>query len=129
VQHRRTSGRERIASFPECVVLIAAAADSANGTAVGKDEHLRARALRRGPARANDRHQRDRFAALQRVCRCRQHFFVQTSTSIRLLSFSDLMNPSTRSFFFCSVRNCFNWSLTVSIGTADAGFRSVSLMM
>ena len=64
------------------VVLVAAAADRADGTAVREDEHLRAGALRRRPLGADDRHERGRFAALQCVGRRRQDVFVQKRTSI-----------------------------------------------
>src|SRR5262245_32291357 len=45
VEHRRASRGKGVTRLPERIVLIAAAADGANSTAVGKDEHLRAAAL------------------------------------------------------------------------------------
>ena len=70
------------ARLADRVVLVAAAADRADGAAVGEDEHLRAGALRRRPLGADDGHERGGFAALQCVGRRGQDVFVQKRTSI-----------------------------------------------
>ena len=89
MQEQRTSRRERLAGLPECIVLVAPAADRAEGTAIGPHQHLRARPLRRGALRADDRHERDGVATRERLGRCGEEFLVQTSTSIFAFCFSD----------------------------------------
>ena len=74
VDERGLSGRDRLARFPEGVVLVAAAADGPDRPPVGPDEHLGARALGRRALRAHDRDERDALAAPQRLGRRRQHF-------------------------------------------------------
>ena len=84
--HRRArSGRAagwrlRIASraFPERVVLVAPAADGADHPAVAKDQHLGADTLRRRPGGGDDRHERRRFAAFERVSDRREDFLVHS---------------------------------------------------
>ena len=51
VQHAWHAGVDRLARFPECVVLVAAAADGADDAPVGEYEHLGADALRRRSGR------------------------------------------------------------------------------
>ena len=82
VHERRLAGGDGLARLAERVVLVAAAADGADGPAVGEDEHLRAGALRRRAVGADDRHERARLAALERGRRGGQDFFVQIRTSI-----------------------------------------------
>ena len=63
----RLARLNRLFRLPERVVLVAAAADGADGAAVGKHEHLRADALRRRAVGRHDRHERGVFAALERL--------------------------------------------------------------
>ena len=63
----RRAAQNRLARFPERVVLVAAAADGADDPAVTEDEHLRAHPLRRGTRGRHDGDERRRFTALERV--------------------------------------------------------------
>ena len=64
--------RMRLTRLAERVALVAAAADRADHPPVGMDEHLRADALRRGPARLDDGDERHRLAAGERLGERRQ---------------------------------------------------------
>ena len=112
VEQRAAAGGDRFARFPEGVVLVAPAADRADRAAVGEDEHLRARPLRRRAVGADDGHERGRLAARERVGGGRQDLFVQTRTSILDFCFSEAMNSSAFACFFWPVRNCLTCSLT-----------------
>ena len=59
--------RDRLASLPERVVFVTAAANGADHTSIGEHEHLRADALRGRAGGRHDRDQRSGFAALERV--------------------------------------------------------------
>ena len=74
---------DRLARLPERVVLVAAAADRADDAAVGEDEHLRADPLRRRSGRRDDRDERRRLAALERVGDGGEDFLVHFSAIIR----------------------------------------------
>ena len=67
VQQLRPAVGDRLARLPERVVLVAAAADRADDAPVGEDEHLRADALRGRSKRRDNRDERGRLAALERV--------------------------------------------------------------
>ena len=62
---QRPARLDRFAGFPERVVLVAAAADRADGPAVGKDQHLGADALRRGAGGGDDGDEGDFLPAIQ----------------------------------------------------------------
>ena len=62
---QRATVRDRLAGFPERIVLIAAAADRADRPAVRVDEHLCPDALRCGPVGGDDRDERHFFPALE----------------------------------------------------------------
>ena len=76
LDERGTPRRDRLARATERVVLVAAAADRADGAAVGEDEHLRADPLRRRADGADDRHERRGFTALERGRRGGQDLIV-----------------------------------------------------
>ena len=76
VHELRFAAGNRLAGSPERVILVAAAPDRADDPAVGEDEHLRADALRRRSAGGDDRHERGRFAALERIGDGGEDFFV-----------------------------------------------------
>ena len=62
---QRATVRDRLAGFPERVVLVTAAPDRADRAAVRVDEHLCPNALRRGPMGGDDRDERNFFPALE----------------------------------------------------------------
>ena len=102
--HEGLAARLRCASraFEAGVVLVAAAADGADGPAVGVDQHLGAGPLRRRSARAHDGHERDRLAALERVSRRGEDFLVQMRTSILAFCLTCSMKACACCCFFCS---------------------------
>ena len=100
VEQRAAAGRDGFARLPERVVLVAAAANRADRAAVGEDEHLGARPLRRRSVRAHDRDERGRLAPRERVGGCGEDFFVQIRTSIFDFCFRLAMNASAFSCFF-----------------------------
>jgi hypothetical protein len=67
VDELRPAAGDRLPGFPERIVLVAAAADGADDTAVREDEHLGADPLRRRSERRHDRHERGRLASLERI--------------------------------------------------------------
>jgi hypothetical protein len=85
-------------------VLVAAAADRADGAAIGVDEHLGARTLGRGALRADDGDQRDLLAALERPGSRGEDFFVQTRTSIFAFFLTSSMKACARACLASSVR-------------------------
>ena len=123
LDERRLAGGDRLARLAERVVLVAAAADRADGPAVGEDQHLGAGALRRRAVGADDRHQRARLAALERGRgggKDLVHALVQMRTSIFDFFFSASMNASACCCFFCSARNCLICCDDSSNGTIAA---------
>ena len=62
---QRPAGLDRFAGFPEGVVLVAAAANRADGPAVRKDQHLGADALRRGAGGGHDGDEGNFLPAIQ----------------------------------------------------------------
>ena len=58
---------DRVLGLPERVVLVAAAANGADGAAIRKHDHLCADALGRRSLGRDDRHERGVFAALERL--------------------------------------------------------------
>ena len=129
VEERRAPRDERVARLPERIVLVAPAADGADGAAVGEHQHLRAGTLWRRAVGADDGHERDGLAALQRCCRGGEDFFAQTRTSIFARFLASSMKLSTRCCFFWLVKYSSTCGLTSSNGTVDPTFFSVSLMM
>ena len=67
VHELRLRARDGLARLPERVVLVAAAANRADHAAVAEDEHLGADALRRRAGGRDDRDERRRLAAIERV--------------------------------------------------------------
>src|SRR5207247_7638832 len=67
MNHSRLACGDRLAGFPESVVLVTAAAARADDAAVGKHEHLGADALRRRAPCRDDRDERRRFTALESI--------------------------------------------------------------
>src|SRR5205823_8840278 len=63
----RLTAADRDTRLAERVVFIAAAANGADGAAVGKYEHLGAHALRRRAARRHDGDERRRLAPFERI--------------------------------------------------------------
>jgi hypothetical protein len=129
VEERPAAGGDRLAGFPEGVVLVAPAADGADRASVGKHQHLRARPLRRRSVGPDHGHERGRVAARKRVGGGGQDLFVQMRTSILDFCFSAAMNSSTLACFFWFVRNCLTFSLTSASGTVAASLCSTALMM
>ena len=127
----RPAGGQRLARLPERVVLVAAAADRADRPAVREDEHLRAGALRRRAARADDGHERDRFAALaarppprRGLPRSDQHLDLRP-----LLRVLDERVDACRCFF-CSLRNSHDLRLDLLEGNRRSRpCCSITLMM
>ena len=112
VEERRPAGDERVARLPERIVLVAAAADGAERAAVGEHQHLRSGTLRRRPVGADDGHERDGLAALQRCCRGGEDVFAQTRTSIFARFLASSMKLSTRCCFFWLLRYSTTCGLT-----------------
>ena len=76
VHELRLARRDGLARLPERVVFVAAAADGADHPSIAEHEHLGADALRRRAGGRDDRDERRRFAAIQRVGDGREYFFV-----------------------------------------------------
>ena len=104
VQKRLAARLEHLARLEAGFVLVAAAADRADGPAVSVDQHFGAGPLRCGPARAHDRHERDRLAALERVSRRGEDFLVQMRTSILGL-LPDLLDEGLRLLLLLLLRS------------------------